>query len=355
MTYALIMNDTFGSYLASLVVMPICYFIYYISGHKININKLIPAIIFSAVSLLSVFNLLPNANSLGGNLNQFGTDVNKVVTQSEDMEMAGTTRMRLWLDTIERIKERPIIGFGPMGFNGANAITNYDSPHNEFLQITGFLGFPGLFIYLGSLITLCINKFKKIKEVPISILCTGTVLIVYLASSCFGNPVFNTYPYYWLFFGLTSGSPLFDLSSEEIIDELNSKTNIKHLIKVVISTLLFSLVIYLISYYYLDNLVENAREQADISIYNAAVETTKLQIQSNNVEFNEKYYLDIENYTLTKEKPVAYGQGTEKRGHILSDNSQYKNIEYDESIDYTNKVIQIVAYSEDNIVLSWVD
>jgi len=352
--YALIMNDTFGSYLASLVVLPIAYIIYMISNHKIDIIKLIPVFLFVGISLLSILNLLPNANTLGNNLGQFGNDLGKISTQAQDIGSVGTDRMQLWIDTIERIKERPLFGFGPNGFIGANSITNGDIPHNEYLQITAFLGIPGIILFLGSLITLCVNKLRKVKKLSLSVLCTGTVMIVYLASACFGNPIFNTYPYFWMFFGLTSDDVLLDLNNNEIFCEEKTRINLKKLLSSSLGIILSVLIVFFAVTTVLKYQTEKTCEKADIVSLIMSETMAKAYIESNNLEFEKEYYLNATSYELVTYKPKAYGLGTSTKGNTLQEYEDYE-LDYDESQDYTNKVIRVIAHNKDDIEVAWVE
>ena len=206
LVYALLINDTFGAYLATVVATPIIFIFYVRSGGIICWKSFVPLVAFVLISVLSILNVLPGSANLSKNLTQFGTDVKNVATGSEQAASAGTGRFTLWKDTIKKISERPLFGYGPQGFYGKNAITNNDAPHNEYLQMAGFLGIPALLFYLGALFSLAFDHWKKIKELDPLVIAVSGVTVVYLFSAFFGNPFFNTAPFFWMFLGLTTAT-----------------------------------------------------------------------------------------------------------------------------------------------------
>ena len=206
LVFALLINDTFGAYLATAVAIPVVYIFYAKNGNKLRIKAFLPLIAFILVSALNILNVLPGSATLSKNLTQFGTDVKNVATGSEQAASAGTGRFTLWKDTLKRISEHPFFGYGPEGFYGRNAITNDDRPHNEYLLIAGYHGIPALIFYLSALITLAVHHWKRLKELDPLVVAVAGVTVGYLFSACFGNPVFNTVPFFWMFLGLTTAT-----------------------------------------------------------------------------------------------------------------------------------------------------
>jgi len=355
--YALLINDTFGCQLATYIATPITYGLYLLNGRKINIKKTLPIIVIALLSVLSIYNLLPSANALSKNLTTFASDVDKVATQAEDMAKAGTTRMQLWLDTFERIKQRPIFGFGPEGFIGKNSITNGDSPHNEYLQITGFLGFPGLFLYLSAFITLCINKIKNIKTISILELITGSTLIVYLISALFGNPVFNTYPYMWLMYGLVINDPLINLDDKEILNELDSKPTKEKLIKTTISCFVIAIIVFYVIMLFAKYKFELMNEESDLSSMKSINSYAQAALDNGYLKEGGTYYYDENNYSILEQIPSnGYGYGTSINGNVVDSFNQNNDADYiyDGSLDYTNSVIKITIV-DNKPIIEWVE
>ena len=106
--------------------------------------------------------------------------------------------------TVDWIRWRPIFGFGPEGLVRRHALSGNRLPHNAYLQITAFTGFPGLFFYLSALITLGVHHWRKIKALDSMVLVAAGAAFAYMVSQTFGVPVFNTEPYFWLFLGLVT-------------------------------------------------------------------------------------------------------------------------------------------------------
>ena len=203
--FAMVVNDTLGSYLAivfTVVIMPILWFI---RTKKFKIEYILPLIIIVVFTVVSYEGYIYTklGSSIGQSLVVFVQDLFKVSQKSEGYEHAGTDRIGLWIDTIKKIKERPIVGYGPdivVDRNGNWILWN--TPHNEFLECAFFMGIPGLILYLGGLIQLFIIKIKRIKKLSLYELMTAGVIIGYLTSSFFGVRKFNTACYFFMFIGL---------------------------------------------------------------------------------------------------------------------------------------------------------
>ena len=80
-------------------------------------------------------------------------------------------RMTVWKNTIELIKDRPLLGFGTGGFEEAYSKKIKDSPewekhlmhdpHNQFLKIWAEMGMLGLMVFLGMLASSLFQKSSK--------------------------------------------------------------------------------------------------------------------------------------------------------------------------------------------------
>ena len=80
-------------------------------------------------------------------------------------------RMTVWKNTIELIKDRPLLGFGTGGFEEAYSKKIKDSPewekhlmhdpHNQFLKIWAEMGMLGLIVFLGMLASSLFQKSSK--------------------------------------------------------------------------------------------------------------------------------------------------------------------------------------------------
>lgn len=121
------------------------------------------------------------------------------------MMSAGTGRMTLWIDTIDKIKHSPIFGYGPEGLYfkfGDKLMTDW--PHNEYLQYAAFFGIPGLIFYISSLFSLAKKRLSELKKLDTTTIIAIGVIIAYLFSALFGNTMFYTSPFFFTFFGLVA-------------------------------------------------------------------------------------------------------------------------------------------------------
>ena len=216
--FSIIINDTLGSYLAIVVALIAVPFIWLGNKKKIKIICFIPHLILLVLTVLSYYGAFPTklGSTIGQSLVVFVFDLLKVKQQTEGYRHAGTDRMGLWIDTVKKISESPIVGYGPgvISYRNGKYIL-WDTPHNEFLECALFMGIPGLVLYLGGLITLCIDKCRNIKKLTTSELIAGGVIIGYLASSFFGVRKYNTVCYFFVFIGLLVGKQRQDYKKEE--------------------------------------------------------------------------------------------------------------------------------------------
>ena len=212
-SFAIIVNDTLGSYFAilfSFIIMPV---IWWGKTKRINAVYLIPLLILLLLTVISYFGVIPTklGSTIGQSLIVFMEDLFKIKHKSDGYRKAGTNRMGLWIDTIKKIKERPIVGYGPditVDRNNNYILTN--TPHNEFLECAFYLGIPGLIMYLGGLFSLCGKKMKELKDLSWYSMIAAGVIVAYLISSFFGVRKFNTVCYFYMFLGLLIGSELRD-------------------------------------------------------------------------------------------------------------------------------------------------
>lgn len=165
-TVTLIYNNTMGSILAATVSLPFIYGFYHTRKHSFKGEDFIPLVIYVFMVLMGLLEVLPDAQlfkeSVAGLFGDIATLIG--MDTSKDIGQIGTSRGQLWKDTMERIPNHPLLGHGPSGFTFENAITNMDSPHNEYLQVAGFLGLPCLAGYLAGLFSIVKKAFGKISE-----------------------------------------------------------------------------------------------------------------------------------------------------------------------------------------------
>ena len=349
----LFVNDTFGCYLAIIMTIPFIYLFLYKKDGKIKLDALLPLVVFVLLSVINSFGLIPETLPVSEKLVKFFGDVYRLIMGIKGNGKTGHGRGYLWKESIKKIAERPIFGFGPSGLYGKNAIILAgieDSPHNEFLERGTMTGIPGMILYFATLITLWIHHWKKSKELDYMEIACSCVMLVYLFSSCFGNPVFNTAPYFYMFLGLSTATnesvyPLIHLENEEA-DKLKQTLFTKR------KTMLYCSILLIFSLSYLGYKIYSAikyepdYEFMDLANMQVADITVRREINSGHVKPGETYFYNATSYKLMPigdKMPVEYGKGTKRLGGATKKFEQMHGTTYgyDESKSYVGKVIQV--------------
>lgn len=358
--YSLTINDTFGAILATLIALPLILILYSHSGKKLRARTVALVLLLVLLAGGAYFMLASGKGILLGNFTQLKLDLVKIVNQTDASGDAGTGRLRLWRETVRRIAERPVFGFGPEGFFGKNAISEPSRPHNEYLQIAGFLGIPALLLYLGALFTLARRQWKRSRELPPMVLVAAGMAAAYLISAFVGNPIFNTAPYLWLFLGLsTTGDDEKSLLRPEEASSENAFLTALFTRLAVLVCLLLCVGAWLS----LNN--ERNNELADLhAMDDANTLATKFidasVLRDDNISY---YWYDKNKNTLTpvfSDAPEPYGLGTANSAggvQAFSADKGYRFTNYDESVDYTDKLLVVAAANNPEsgvqIALNW--
>ena len=203
--YTLIYIDTFGSYLAVLFGV-IFALILMITSKKEKYFIVSSAIVIALFILISII-VDSQSNILRKNFNIFGSDLEKIATNAEDVDDAGSYRIRLWKHSLKYIKEKPLFGYGPEGTYYTWIFEDdmgYDRPHNEYIQTALFMGIPAAILYLTGLFMLFIYCIKNRKQLPSYAIISGTAVFAYCISAFFGNSMYYTTPYYFMMLGMLS-------------------------------------------------------------------------------------------------------------------------------------------------------
>lgn len=219
-SYMLIYNNTFGCYLAVTISL-ILYTIYVIIKKKNIVTTLCAILIFVILSCTVKEN---NINLAYYNIKGIVKDIKAIVTRvinikedddeiEKDFEKAGTNRVKLWKYGLQFFAENPILGYGPDNLDSkydSVGIIDQDRPHNLLIQLATTSGLPGLILYVtavGIIIIKGIKEFlKKDEKGQIFLL----VVITYLISAMFGNSMYYTSPYFFIFLGFLMNSNFYD-------------------------------------------------------------------------------------------------------------------------------------------------
>ncbi|MBQ6265138.1 MAG: O-antigen ligase family protein [Clostridia bacterium] len=196
-------NDSFGGFLACLVA-----FVFLIVAASIKKGKFS----FSALATLLVFLAICFAvglkyESFFSELVTLGSDVEKIATNAEDADSAGTWRWGLWRKTWEYIKERPFIGYGIEGTVERLAEdTGTEKVHNEYLDYAVEYGIPAALLYIAGLMSIFIKALIRRKNVDNATLVCLVASLGYIGSAFFGNRMIFILPFFFIFLGLANST-----------------------------------------------------------------------------------------------------------------------------------------------------
>ena len=200
--WALMINDTFGCYLAVLIGLLLLGILSYFIHPKLIKRVMILLLVFLGITIACEF------MGIGSVSKDFDImmDSNPDQTQEQTLD-SGHLRLILWNKAIECIFERPVFGYGPEGlyYIYTNGGFENNRPHNEYLQMAAFHGIPALCMYLGSLLSLFIYCIKNLKKIPKELIIMGGMIFSYCISAFLGNTMYYTMPYFYLFLGILSG------------------------------------------------------------------------------------------------------------------------------------------------------
>lgn len=208
--YYLILNNTLGCYIA-LAITFIIFFIYTLACKQKRRVALISILLLVALS----FMVQETKDVTGANIKSLSSDVshllmagNKSEEKTEELMQAvnhaGSGRIQIWKDGIKFFMERPILGYGPenLEIKYKELGIDQDRPHNLIIQMATTSGVIGVVTYFTAIGIILITAIKYIKvENEIHVISLGCV-IAYLISAMFGNSMYYTSPYFFIFLGL---------------------------------------------------------------------------------------------------------------------------------------------------------
>lgn len=193
----LIMNNTFGAYLASFMALIMNVIILFIKDKRINKEAVSLIIIFILISVI----MTRWYSTVFSNIYILFSEVRNI---TEDNENIGSGRGILWKNTIKYISEKPLFGFGVEGISErlAEETTRCNRSHNEFLQYTAFFGIPAGICYLCGVMCVFLRGLKYKLSIDGYSITALTASFSYLVSSFFGNTTYYITPFLFIFLGL---------------------------------------------------------------------------------------------------------------------------------------------------------
>ncbi len=209
----LIVNNTFGCYLAILFSLFLLFF--YCLKKKILIKYLfiiVPFILFSLfIKVDNEYVVYSNFKSLTYDLgiikNEIKSDIdngNVSIDDNQQLMYVGTGRGELWLYGIEFAKQKPIFGYGldNLGEQYYNKNVGNDMPHNLIINLCATVGVPGMLFYMIAVLIVLIKGLKNYNKNDHITNLTYFVIIGHLVSSMFGNTMYYVTPYYVIILGM---------------------------------------------------------------------------------------------------------------------------------------------------------
>ncbi|MGE4588546.1 MAG: O-antigen ligase family protein [Acidaminococcaceae bacterium] len=199
-TWCLIINNTFGCYLAVFLLCVSAPHILHKTFAKFKRWKsFMPLLFFILLTFLS-------SQIVANNLQSLSSDVKNIASENSAAKNAGSKRWELWTNGMDLLKKNPIFGYGPENLEKEymQRGIKQDRPHNEYLQHALFLGIPALFFYLTSIFLILKNWLKTLNSMSIARLASGLAVIGYLCSAFFGNTMFYTSIYFFCLLGYIS-------------------------------------------------------------------------------------------------------------------------------------------------------
>lgn len=201
--YTLLINNTMGGILSCFITSFVILWFYYIRNQKLGVQQFLPIIVIAILIALSFTGHLPSSSGedMSDNLIGLYTDANKLI-ENENTDSIGTNRFFLWKYYGKMIPQHPLLGLGPDQEPPGHENANFsDRPANEYLYHAVFHGIPALIFYLGFLFSLAAYCLKHIKELSESAIIAAGCVITYCISAFFGNAVYYTACYLFLFLG----------------------------------------------------------------------------------------------------------------------------------------------------------
>ena len=216
----LILNNTFGCYLAAIAAL--LFFAAVVIIARRNRGETIrTVIVLAAFIVISVVMHLFN-HSTTGDMTKLVKDIGNIATENENAKKAGTGRWTLWTHTVGYIEEKPLFGWGVEGIsNRLNSETKgvNSRPHNEYLQWAVFFGIPAAILYFAALCVIMFGHFPHIKKYDSITMACFIVAAGYIASAFVGNTMYYTAPFFFIFLGMTCRDRFYHEQKEEVVSE----------------------------------------------------------------------------------------------------------------------------------------
>ncbi len=206
--YTLIVNNTFGCFLAVSITLV---FFAFVVNSRCNVRFLkafLPVIIFAVVCVGVTLNPLKEGESIiFKNFSTVSSDV-KEISEAEKKEEAngGSGRWKLWVNTVDMIREKPLLGYGPDNLKKEYTERNVklDRCHCEVLEHSVSTGIPSAILYFSAIAYAVFVTLKKrnLTEFNDSSLAPLMAVCAYSISAMVGVFLFYTASHFIVMLGL---------------------------------------------------------------------------------------------------------------------------------------------------------
>ncbi len=225
-TVALSLNNTMGSWLASIFAILFIVIARFIIEKKVNWQTLV---------LIPVFALclyIPGhiEGTFEANFSALVGDMGNMMEGNEAADDAGSGRGRLWKAALDIVDENKLFGIGFEGVKQRQYVgAPYNiRPHNEFIQYAMFHGIPMVIFYFAGCFGIFIRALRKRKEMNGATFVSLCGAFGYLVSSFFGMTIFSTGYLLFVFLGMgyVNGDPIDAGKSEQAKENKNENIRI---------------------------------------------------------------------------------------------------------------------------------
>lgn len=175
---------------------------------------------FASITVLIIIScliILWNWKGTNGTIYEFSRLIHGEVDDS-----FGSSRIIIWRNTLDLVKERPLFGGGPgtlplrlevdfsryVESSGKTLRASVDNAHNVYLGILANTGALSLILYLSSMVA---SLALAIKRQSSAILCLTSALLCYWIQDFFGLGLFIVSPLMWMLWGLLNSAVIDDI------------------------------------------------------------------------------------------------------------------------------------------------
>lgn len=207
--YILIINNTFGCYIAVLLTI-IILFLYFIKNRE---NELLMTFLLVPLIFLSVIVRYNDDYVVASNFKELFNDVSVIFDSDNEklpiddfdnkINYIGNFRGGLWVRGIKYVFEKPLFGYGLENVSNRylKDHIDIDMPHNLILQLSMTVGIIGMLLYIAGVLIVLIVGLRNTKKDDILSLLGYFVLIAHLISAMFGVTIYYVTPYFVIILG----------------------------------------------------------------------------------------------------------------------------------------------------------